>query len=73
MPLPGDLYQSYLKGFTDGASAKRKRPEFINHNEDTIVSTYDMGYRDGALRRDDARRKASHISGYKPSILREVT
>lgn len=70
MASPGELYQSYMRGWRDGATAKAKRREFIEHAKPEFRTTYEEGYEAGMNARGEAGKHASKTFGYTPSILR---
>jgi hypothetical protein len=61
-------YQSYVRGWTDGASVKAMRKEFKEHP--TLGSVYCDGYAAGYAARGQMTAAASKLFGHEPSILR---
>lgn len=69
--LASEKYQSYMRGWRDGAAGKPKRMEFIAHKtREDLATSYGLGYTMGEDARIGASAFASQTFGYKPSILR---
>lgn len=65
-----ERYQSWLKGWRDGAVGTVKARVFLEHRRTDLRDAYEVGYAAGLAARGDASAQASTYSGHQPSILR---
>lgn len=63
-------FQSYMRGWKDGASMHAMPKEFRNHSDAALSAAYDLGYAHGYEARGEAQKNAEERYGYTPSILR---
>ena len=66
----GNLYHSRVRGWRDGACARRRDPRFAEHDREDLRAAYARGYQDGAIARHKALRGYAIATGYQPNILR---
>lgn len=67
-----EQYQSYMRGWGDGALLRGKRPEFTEHKTRLDLSiAYQLGYSAGAHDRDRAAKRALRSYNHSPKILRQ--
>lgn len=65
-----NLYQSYMKGWRDGAAFKSLDENFRKHENASLREAYGRGYSDGRVAMNSASHSASERYGYSPTILR---
>lgn len=64
-------YESYMRGWRDGAVITAMRPEFIELAPGApLRMSYEDGYRDGRAARSAASQYATRVTGHEPTILR---
>lgn len=67
-----EVFQSYRKGWRDGACARPQDPKFIQHKtRPDLKDQYLRGHYDGYVAYKLAMNAEMDRTGYKPSILRE--
>ena len=71
MPVPADIYQSYMRGWTCGAKSTALDERFTKHESSLIRQSYEVGWEAGVQARGAASKHATLLSGYMPSILRD--
>lgn len=69
--LAHELFQSYFRGWRDGASCHSMDKKFIDHpTRPDLKAEYEKGYMDGGNARKKDMAEASERLGYEPCILR---
>lgn len=64
-------YESYMRGWRDGAVITAMRPEFTERAPgDQLRIAYELGYGDGRKARSNASSQAASVYGHKLTILR---
>lgn len=72
--LASEKYQSYMRGWRDGATGKAKRKEFMEHpTRQDLAHAYGWGYGMGETAAGKASSFAQGNFGYTPSILRKAS
>lgn len=67
-----EKFQSYRKGWRDGATSKAQDEKFLLHGTPHIRTQYSRGYREGHEAYRLAMKAEMDRTGYVPSILREA-
>jgi len=69
--LAHELFQSYFRGWCDGASCHSMDKKFIEHpTRPDLKAEYENGYVDGNKARKQAMSIAAERLNYEPKILR---
>jgi hypothetical protein len=69
--LAHELFQSYMRGWKDGCSARAQRRDFTEHpTRPDLCTEYKRGYDDGYRDRVERQRAAAERLGYRPTVLR---
>jgi hypothetical protein len=65
-----DRYQSYRRGWRDGATSRVRAAVFETHTDQGIRAAYDLGYIDGQRSYGHAMIEAQRLYKHTPSVLR---
>lgn len=69
--LAHEKYQSYMRGWKDGCTARARRREFVEHEtRPDLKEEYEAGYEEGMRVRAATQAEVATRIGYKPNVLR---